>query len=209
MHARTMKGGPFAFSLAGKTAVPGPSTQRPRVRAAPGAAPQAWGMMTWKARPCTLRGPRVRRTTLTWRAGCVLADYGFEYSDDEPEEEDVDIENQYYNAKGALRGRQRCGTQLARAPPPARHAAAARALARVRLRAPQHVRHAPRRGARARRARAHARRAQAAAPAPGLLEGDDPKDALDGFAGVIQMEKEQGEWCATRGARAAPGPRRR
>ena len=29
------------------------------------------------------------------------ADYGFEYSDDEPEEEDVDIENQYYNAKGA------------------------------------------------------------------------------------------------------------
>ena len=33
---------------------------------------------------------------------CFCADYGFEYSDDEPEEEDVDIENQYYNAKGAL-----------------------------------------------------------------------------------------------------------
>ncbi len=28
------------------------------------------------------------------------ADYGFEYSDEEPEEEDVDIENQYYNSKG-------------------------------------------------------------------------------------------------------------
>lgn len=27
-------------------------------------------------------------------------DYGFEYSDEEPEEEDVDIENQYYNSKG-------------------------------------------------------------------------------------------------------------
>jgi len=53
-------------------------------------------------------------------------DYGFEYSDDEPEEEDVDIENQYYNSKG-------------------------------------------------------------------LLE-DDPRDALDGFAQVVSMENEQGEW---------------
>ena len=32
----------------------------------------------------------------------VLADYGFEYSDDNVEEEDVDIENQYYNSKGQL-----------------------------------------------------------------------------------------------------------
>lgn len=31
----------------------------------------------------------------------VPADYGFEYSDEEVEEEDVDIENQYYNSKGA------------------------------------------------------------------------------------------------------------
>jgi hypothetical protein len=31
---------------------------------------------------------------------CGCADYGFEYSDEEPEEEDVDIENQYYNSKG-------------------------------------------------------------------------------------------------------------
>ena len=30
----------------------------------------------------------------------MLADYGFEYSDDNVEEEDVDIENQYYNSKG-------------------------------------------------------------------------------------------------------------
>ncbi len=34
-----------------------------------------------------------------------MEDYGFEYSDDEPEEEDVDIENQYYNAKGVYRSR--------------------------------------------------------------------------------------------------------
>ena len=30
------------------------------------------------------------------------ADYGFEYSDEEVEEEDVDIENQYYNSKGGV-----------------------------------------------------------------------------------------------------------
>ena len=29
------------------------------------------------------------------------ADYGFEYSDEDVQEEDVDIENQYYNSKGA------------------------------------------------------------------------------------------------------------
>lgn len=33
---------------------------------------------------------------------CPPVDYGFEYSDEEPEEEDVDVENQYYNSKGAL-----------------------------------------------------------------------------------------------------------
>ena len=31
-----------------------------------------------------------------------MEDYGFEYSDEEPEEQDVDIENQYYNSKGYL-----------------------------------------------------------------------------------------------------------
>lgn len=33
-------------------------------------------------------------------ADADMEDYGFEYSDDEPEEQDVDIENQYYNSKG-------------------------------------------------------------------------------------------------------------
>ena len=28
-------------------------------------------------------------------------DYGFEYSDEEQDEEQVDVENQYYNAKGS------------------------------------------------------------------------------------------------------------
>lgn len=31
-----------------------------------------------------------------------MEDYGFEYSDEEPEEQDVDIENQYYNSKGSI-----------------------------------------------------------------------------------------------------------
>ena len=31
-----------------------------------------------------------------------MEDYGFEYSDEEYGEEDVDIENQYYNSKGLL-----------------------------------------------------------------------------------------------------------
>ncbi|XP_022892481.1 COP9 signalosome complex subunit 2-like [Olea europaea var. sylvestris] len=31
-----------------------------------------------------------------------MEDYGFEYSDEEPEEEDVVIENQYYNSKGLV-----------------------------------------------------------------------------------------------------------
>lgn len=31
-----------------------------------------------------------------------MEDYGFEYSDEEPEEQDVDIENQYYNSKGTI-----------------------------------------------------------------------------------------------------------
>lgn len=30
----------------------------------------------------------------------------------------------------------------------------------------------------------------------GALESDDPKDALEGFANVIKMETEKGEWCA-------------
>jgi len=33
-----------------------------------------------------------------------MEDYGFEYSEEEPEEQDVDIENQYYNSKGKFLG---------------------------------------------------------------------------------------------------------
>lgn len=33
-----------------------------------------------------------------------MEDYGFEYSDEDVQEEDVDIENQYYNSKGMLEG---------------------------------------------------------------------------------------------------------
>ena len=29
-------------------------------------------------------------------------DFGFEYSDDDQEEDEVDVENQYYNSKGLL-----------------------------------------------------------------------------------------------------------
>lgn len=32
-----------------------------------------------------------------------MEDYGFEYSDEEQEEQDVDIENQYYNSKGIFK----------------------------------------------------------------------------------------------------------
>ena len=31
-----------------------------------------------------------------------MEDYGFEYSDDDAQDENVDIENQYYNSKGVL-----------------------------------------------------------------------------------------------------------
>ncbi len=29
-----------------------------------------------------------------------------------------------------------------------------------------------------------------------MLEGSDPKEALRGFAEVVRMEPEKGEWCA-------------
>lgn len=37
---------------------------------------------------------------------------------------------------------------------------------------------------------------------PGLLESDDPREALAGFASVIELEKEQGEWCVRAALRA-------
>ena len=45
---------------------------------------------------------RLKQEAIAW------ADYGFEYSDEEVQEEDVDIENQYYNSKGALSGSPVC-----------------------------------------------------------------------------------------------------
>ena len=33
----------------------------------------------------------------------------------------------------------------------------------------------------------------------GMLEGSDPKEALRGFLEVVRMEPEKGEWCAVRG----------
>jgi len=42
-------------------------------------------------------GRFVKHTTM---ADDEMEDYGFEYSDEDPEEEDVDVENQYYNSKG-------------------------------------------------------------------------------------------------------------
>ncbi|KAK9824575.1 hypothetical protein WJX72_011432 [[Myrmecia] bisecta] len=56
-----------------------------------------------------------------------MEDYGFEYSEEEVEDQDVDIENQYYNSKG-------------------------------------------------------------------MLEGDDPAEALSGFKEVVKMEPDKGEW---------------
>lgn len=37
-----------------------------------------------------------------------MEDYGFEYSDEELEEQDVDIENQYYNSKGSAASLTSC-----------------------------------------------------------------------------------------------------
>lgn len=37
---------------------------------------------------------------LLFSSGADMEDYGFEYSEEEPEEQDVDIENQYYDSKG-------------------------------------------------------------------------------------------------------------
>lgn len=39
---------------------------------------------------------------IIWAADADMEDYGFEYSDDDGDEQDVDIENQYYNSKGCL-----------------------------------------------------------------------------------------------------------
>ncbi len=38
-------------------------------------------------------------------------DYGFEYSDESDDDQDVDIENAYYTAKGLCSGQQRAYTK--------------------------------------------------------------------------------------------------
>jgi len=47
------------------------------------------------------RAPNRKRTNPPYQKSNT--DYGFDYSDEEPEEADVDIENQYYNSKGERR----------------------------------------------------------------------------------------------------------
>lgn len=31
-----------------------------------------------------------------------------------------------------------------------------------------------------------------------MMEGDDPREALEGFQQVLAMEKDKGEWCVRR-----------
>eukprot|EP00850_Spirogloea_muscicola_P012777 SM000084S23113 [mRNA] locus=s84:225342:228677:+ [translate_table: standard] len=86
-----------------------------------------------------------------------MEDYGFEYSDEEQEEQDVDIENQYYNSKGL--------------PPPFSRSLV---LPPQLLCSDQRLMSDSLRGA-------------------GLVE-NDPDGALAGFADVVRMEGEKGEW---------------
>ncbi|RYR26785.1 hypothetical protein Ahy_B02g061086 isoform D [Arachis hypogaea] len=52
-----------------------------------------------------LQEPRLSQAEIAHRrdrTDADMEDYGFEYSDEEQEEQDVDIENQYYNSKGLV-----------------------------------------------------------------------------------------------------------
>ena len=92
-------------------------------------------------------------------------DYGFEYSDDEElDEEDIDIENQYYNSKGT----------------------SALPLAHVNLRDDDENMPVV--------ARAVTDQLFFASRHAGLLDSGTPDVALEGFAQVITMEREKGEW---------------
>lgn len=93
-----------------------------------------------------------------------MEDYGFEYSDEDPEEEDVDIENQYYNAKGTS---CKLWTELLY------DTYLARSIRSWKLDCWQQ---------------------QSSAVHVGMLEGDDCRDAIDGFKQVVQMEQDKGEW---------------
>jgi hypothetical protein len=59
----------------------------------------------WCSRPSRLSDAQGKAVQRVYSARTALlahffADYGFEYSDEEQDEEDVDVENQYYNSKG-------------------------------------------------------------------------------------------------------------
>jgi len=117
----------------------------------------------------------------------------------------VDIENQYYNAKGAqaapsVHARGGSDTLFCSTPLNARRR-------RATPRAPLTVLtgSAARREPALRRVGVALDGRRTYALVAGLLESADPKDALAGFAGVIQMEKEKGEWC---GVAASLRPRR-
>jgi hypothetical protein len=129
----------------------------------------------------------------------IPADYGFEYSDEEPEEEDVDIENQYYNSKGGRSESAAAWAAPAPAPAPCttQHQespmlyllfldplAAGYSLTCINCKAVGE--HGLRRSAHDKLKDLHL--------AAGMLEGDDPREALDGFRQVVAMEQDKGEW---------------
>ena len=58
---------------------------------------RSWLKDRWAGDPA--RGFAPRAHEMLW--GC--ADYGFEYSSEDEQEQDVDIENHYYNSKGSER----------------------------------------------------------------------------------------------------------
>ena len=99
------------------------------------------------------------------------ADYGFEYSDEDVQEEDVDIENQYYNSKG-----ERLKYQYAAGP-------ISPIIALRQHGKHNHMSDIP----------APVRLSYFLWSFTGLLEGE-PQEALKGFQEVISMEGEQGEW---------------
>ena len=96
-----------------------------------------------------------------------MEDYGFEYSEEEEEEEDVDIENQVRRMRGAVRRKNR----------------------------PRPLWNRDEKGT---------TRSSQADPtivddvqyynSKGMLEDGQLEDALEGFARVVEMEQEKGEW---------------
>lgn len=109
--------------------------------------------MIWKVCGGSSAAQELRASYSVPIGPCIPADYGFEYSDEEQEEQDVDIENQYYNSKGGP------GFVCPRDP-----------LAAVGIKAPD------------------------TAPILGMLENDDPREAIEGFNQVVSMEDGKGEW---------------